>query len=291
MTLIHESVMVQETLDAIPQNCKYILDGTLGHGGHSLAMLKHLQNHPPQKLVWLDLDKQMIAKAVIRLADYPQAEIIQDSYANIDTISQDLNIPLRDYMILDLGVNMEHFKDAERGFSVNQDAQLDMRFDTKKEYSAHDLINKWSEQELTQTFIDYAEFSEGKAREIAQTIIKERRKNTINTTRELKTILKTCGLGEKAAVVIFQSIRIQVNQELANLESFLAKFPTYLRPGGRCAIMTYHSIEDRITKLAFKALENNGFKLYNKKVIKPHYTEVAHNRAARSAKYRIIEKL
>lgn len=293
MDLLHKPVLLQETLDSIPKSAKYILDGTLGHGGHSLAILEHFKNI---KLIWLDIDEKMLIKAKKRLKNYPNSKIIHDSYANIDKIGETEHITWFDYILLDLWVNMEHFKDTERGFSVKNDAKLDMRFDRTQTESAYEFIKYWSAERLGQAFIKYADFTEKKAKEISQKILLERRRKPITTTYELKDIIKSCWVWEKACTVLFQAIRIEINQEMNKLKTFLEKMPDALSVWWRCAIMSYHSIEDRITKLAFKELKTNGFnghifKLINKKAIQAHYTEVQKNKAARSAKFRIIEKL
>lgn len=297
MDIIHQPVLLQETLDSIPENSKYILDGTLGHGGHSLAILQHFQKIKQEiTLIGIDIDKLMLKKAKDRLKTYPETKLLQASYADIDKILEQEHIPALNYILLDLWVNMEHFKDSERGFSTNNEAKLDMRFDKTQKYSAYEFINKASAEEITEIFMEYADFSEDKAKEISNKILLERRKKSITTTHELKDIIKSCAVGEKACIILFQAIRIEINQEMNNLKTFLEKMPKLLSSWWRCAIMSYHSIEDRIVKLAFKQLQKewfewDQFKLINKKAIQAHYTEVQKNRAARSAKFRIIEKI
>ncbi len=292
MDILHQPVLLQETLESIPPQATYIVDGTLWHGGHSLAILQHFQEQKhPITLIGLDVDEHILHKAQQRLQPYHNTKLLHASYADIDKIVQQENIPGIDFVLLDLWVNMEHFKDAKRGFSTHNDAKLDMRFDDKQPLSAYEFINQASPQDITKAFINYADFTEAKAEEISKKIFWERKKKPITTTYDLKNIIKSCAVGEKACTLLFQAIRIQINHEMDNLNSFLQKIPTLLRPWGRCAIMSYHSIEDRITKLAFKELKNHWFKLVNKKTIQAHYTEVQRNRASRSAKLRIIEKL
>jgi len=295
--IIHKPVMIQEVLDVIPENSALVVDGTLGHGWHMLALLEWGVNSEEwrvERRVWsivgIDMDEKMLTKAKERLQKYEKnIQFVHGSYKDIDII---LDGKQADFILLDIGVNLEHFKVGERWFSIKQNAELDMRFDQKQKNSAYSLINMYSAQKLECVFIDYAEFSSPKAQELAKKICTERKKVPIKTTGELKIILKTCGLGEKACAVIFQSIRIEVNQELENLKIFLEKLSSVLVPGGRCAIMSYHSLEDRIVKNTFKWLAAFwSFVLYNKKVIKPHWQEVEKNRASRSAKLRIIEKL
>ena len=194
---------------------------------------------------------------------------------------------------------MEHFKDWTRGFSLNTDAPLDMRFDNKsnnldgkQNVSAYDIINKYNSIDLTKIFVDYAEFTEQKSQEIARHIVKSRKSSPIKTTFDLKNALSQVGLGQKASVVIFQAIRIETNKEIDNLKLVLSQIPDILSNWWRCGIITFHSIEDRVVKLFFKNLaKQEWYQLVSKKAIKPHYKEVEKNRASRSAKYRIIEKL
>jgi 16S rRNA (cytosine1402-N4)-methyltransferase len=186
---------------------------------------------------------------------------------------------------------MEHFKDWERGFSLNFDSKLDMRFDNKSWKSAYDILNTYSSNDLTRTFVEYAEFTPQKSQEISHKIIEYRKKSPINTTFDLKKILNQVGLGQKASVVIFQAIRIETNKEIDNLKLFLESIPNILSKGWRCGIITFHSIEDRIVKNYFKDISKlDWFSLVSKKAIKPNYKEVQKNRASRSAKYRVIEK-
>ena len=214
---------------------------------------------------------------------------LQKSYADIDTILQGEKV---DYILLDLGVNLEHFLATDRGFSLKGNATLDMRFDQGMEKTAADVVNSYKQSDLKDIFIHYADFTEAKADELASTISRERNKHLIVTTFDLKKILGLCGLGNSAVAVIFQAIRIEVNGELHNLEVFLQKFSECLNIGWRCAIMSYHSIEDRLVKQSFQQIVNTWwFALVNKKVIVPHYTEVAKNKAARSAKLRVIERM
>ena len=214
---------------------------------------------------------------------------IISSYAHIDQIWKQYG-PF-DFMLLDLGVNMEHFKDSQRGFSIKTDAPLDMRFSQDNSITAKDIVNKYSLEQLSDILISYGDYSPKSAEYLAKGIIQARQKRPIETTQQLTEVLSHLKCNQKKIAIIFQVLRIETNKELEQLEIFLTKFGERLTPWGRCAIITYHSIEDRITKLAFKALaESKSFQLINKKVIQPHYTEIQQNKAARSAKLRIIEK-
>ncbi|MCK9467390.1 MAG: 16S rRNA (cytosine(1402)-N(4))-methyltransferase RsmH [Candidatus Absconditabacterales bacterium] len=283
----HFPVMLNEVLESVPTNCKIIVDGTLGHGGHSKAILEKIFSI--KKLLGFDLDPNILEDTKDRLKEFGnKIEFIGSSYVNVPKF---LGKQKADFILLDLGVNMEHFKDGKRGFSLNYDSQLDMRFDNKNGKSAYDIINNYSEKELTKVFVDYAEFSILKAEEIAKIIVTKRRNKKIESTFELKALLNQVGLGQKASTVIFQAIRIETNKEIDNLKMLLDNLPTILSEGGRCGIITFHSLEDRIVKNYFKDLSKSGlFELVYKKAIPATYQEVLKNRASRSAKYRVIEK-
>lgn len=295
--IIHSPVMLAEVLSFVPEHAKVIVDGTLGHWGHTIVMA---EKFPDAKIIWLDIDEKMLAKARLRVesatADVEgwklianRIDCIQKSYADIENL---LQWKKADYMLLDLWVNLEHFLATDRGFSLKGNAHLDMRFDQGITKTAEIVVNTYSHSDLKKIFVNYGDFTEKKAEELAETICRERNKNRITTTFDLKKVLGLCGLGNSAVAVIFQAIRIEVNGELDNLEKFLSTFAECLNVGWRCAIMSYHSIEDRLVKQSFLQLVNTWwFALLTKKVIVPHYTEVTKNKAARSAKLRVIEKI
>jgi 16S rRNA (cytosine1402-N4)-methyltransferase len=194
-------------------------------------------------------------------------------------------------MLLDLGVNMEHFKDGARGFSIKADAPLDMRFSAQNERTAKDIVNGYNAAQLEKMLITYGDFSPKTSEYLTKGILEARKKRSIESTGQLTALLKALHFNQQKIAVVFQALRIETNRELEQLEVFLQTFGDWLSEGGRCGIITYHSIEDRMTKYALKKWEESGnFQLVNKKVIVPHYTEVAKNKAARSAKLRIIER-
>lgn len=279
--------MLNEVLESIPMNCKIVVDWTLGHWWHSRAILEKFPS--VKKLFGFDLDPNILEETKNRLKDLEdKIEFIWSSYVDIPKFLWEQKA---DFILLDLWVNMEHFKDWERGFSLNYNSKLDMRFNNKNGKSAYDIINDYSEQKLTRVFVDYAEFSISKAQEIAMIIIKERKNKKIETTFELKNLLNQVGLGQKASTVIFQAIRIETNKEIDNLKLMLDQLPNILSDWWRCGIITFHSLEDRIVKNYFKDLSKSGlFELVYKKAIPASYQEVLKNRASRSAKYRVIEK-
>lgn len=246
---------------------------------------------PEAQIFGIDRDLTMIAKAEERLWSHNNITIRHGSYADVVAMCHRQWIYGVDYILLDIGVNMDHFKDGSRGFSVHDDAPLDMRFDTTQQLTAQTLINIESPESLSTIFQRYADFTPIKADELSRAIIKARKEKIIETTGDLRDVLWLCWLGKNASIVIFQAIRIAVNQELQQLENFLEQFDTILNPWGRCAIMSYHSIEDRIVKQSFKnKVESEKYIAIHKKAIKPSRQEVQKNRAARSAVLRIIEK-
>lgn len=284
--------MLQEVISSCPDNCNLIIDGTVWHWWHSF----HLVTKTSQ-LVWMDLDSNMLLVAKKVLEAFPNITYINDSYSNIDLVVS--KYWKAEFVLLDLWVNMDHFKIWERWFSINYDSPLDMRFDPLQKISAHDIVNQYSSTQLEKVFVDYADFTPIKAREIADKIVHTRNNHPdyrklswIKTTFDLKKILWECGLGKSAITIIFQSIRIQTNNEIQNLEIFLKKLPDVLSSWWACSIITFHSIEDRVVKKAFQELAfSKGFELVNKKVIKPTYQEVAKNKASRSAQLRVIKKI
>ncbi len=287
----HVPVMLNEVLQYIPEDAKIVVDGTLGHWWHSKAILDKFSNI--EKLIGFDLDPNIFENTKENLSTYNSRFIpINQSYTKAKKELENIGLKT-DFLLLDLWVNMEHFKDESRWFSMNNDAVLDMRFDNTKGESAKDILNTYTMHDIADIFEEYADFSRNKAEEIAKTIIESRSNNLIENTWELKNILQQCGLGFKASIVIFQAIRIFVNKEMDNIKAVLDDLDEILNKGWICCVITYHSIEDRVVKMKFKELVDNSetLKLVNKKVLKPHYKEVEKNRASRSAKMRMIVKV
>lgn len=293
--LRHHPVLAKETYDNLPHPLKHSFDWTFWHGGHVEYFFTHLSEDNPEEaknlnLVACDVDETILAKWKDFVKDWQsQITFFHRSYADILDISKETG--RFDFMLLDLWVNLEHFKDGSRWFSIKSNAPLDMRFDRSKWEPATKLINQWNKQEIEDLLIKYGDFTPRNAEYVSKWIIEARKKKYIETTYDLTDVLHELWFWEKRIAVIFQAIRIQTNHELNQLETFLKDFKDWLNIWWRCAIMTYHSIEDRMTKIAFKELEDSGkFHLVNKKVIQPNYKEVEANKAARSAKLRIIEK-
>jgi len=184
--MYHQSVLLQEILGSIPEHAHTIIDGTFGHGGHSMAIA---QQFPDAQIFGIDRDLAMIAKAEERLGEQKNISIRHGSYADITELCVEQSIAGVDYILLDIGVNMDHFTDVSRGFSVHDDAVLDMRFDTTQSLTAEQLINTESRENLSHIFQSYADFSPIKANELALAIIKARKEKAIHTTSNLRDIL------------------------------------------------------------------------------------------------------
>jgi len=289
--LIHTPVLLNEVCFYLDPESKLIVDCTLGHGGHAMALLSIAKN---AELIGFDVDELMLKKAEFRIqnSEWNISSRIQYVHGNYADIKNVLKGKKADFVLNDLGVNLEHFKAVERGFSIRGQANLDMRFDTSQWPTAADILAKYTTDQLKNIFEIYADFSAPKALELAQHIVTTRKQKPIVTTQDFKIVLNDCGLGDPACTVIFQSLRIETNKELDNLKRFLSEFPETLNSGWRCLVITYHSIEDRLVKQAFHYLVATWkYTLVVKKTIKPNYKEVAVNRAARSAKLRILEKI
>lgn len=282
----HIPVLLEEVIKSIPESTNFLVDWTLWHGWHTQAIL---DKFPKISVLWIDRDPSILLATQEKLKEYGNRfQAKQWSYADIDTIQTNKS----EYILLDIWVNMEHYKDTSRGFSINWDAPLDMRFDPSQWISAKQRITRASSADLETCFIDYADFTAEKAQELANAIIRARNKSAISSTRQLRQVLYDCGLWWPASSVIFQAIRIEVNQELEQLKILLQKLPSLLNSKWRCWIITFHSIEDRIVKKAFKSFaESKERVLYTKKAIQANYLEVKKNKASRSAKFRVIEKL
>ena len=288
--LRHVPVLLDEIIEVFPEKGSTYLDGTLGHAGHTQALLAHF---PTIKLVWIDKDEHMITKAKHFLwDDLERISLVQWSYHEFDKIKKESWIDTFDCILLDLGVNMDHFKVAERGFSIKLDGALDMRFDTSSWIPVSEWLKKTHFEELDSLFERYTDFWQTYREWISRELIKQKRKNPFKTTGDVKVRAKKNEINAKVLAILFQARRIFINDELVDLEKFLDRFDDFLLPWGRCCVITYHSSEDRLVKVRFKELvDNKQWILYNKKVIKPNRKEMERNKASRSAKLRIFEKI
>lgn len=302
MEFVHKSVLFDEAIKALDLNeNKIIVDGTAGGGGHSGEIAKRAK-----RVISIDQDPDAIAVLNERLGDKKNVTIVHDNYSNIKNIISDLNIEKIDGLLLDLGVSSFQLDTAERGFSFHKDAPLDMRM-SKSGLSAYDVVNNYDERQLADIIYRYGE--EKFSRRIAANIVKARAKKPIETTFELVDIIKS-SMPQKAmrdahpARRTFQAIRIEVNAELDVLKSTLEDAFDILAPGGRIAIITFHSLEDRIVKEQFAKWCQGctcpkefpvcvcGKKPKGKtfKSISPSKEELEENPRARSSRLRIFEK-
>lgn len=290
-TWYHDPVLLQEVLERLPAQASLMMDGTLGHGGHTMAIIEAREKqHKPIRIVWVDRDLAMLQKAHVRLADISSKIVfVKGSYANFTQIMQASEGKLFDAILLDIGVNMEHFKDGNRGFSIKKDGPLDMRFDITNWISATEWLRTCTTNQFHAMLTNYTDFSVKRISYTTEQFFKTPR--VFATTHALSVRAKSLGMNEKVLAVFFQALRIVVNGELDEFASFLRQFPDYLAVWGRCIILTYHSIEDRMAKISCKEREDAGVvTVCTKHVIQPSRAEKQRNPAARSAKMRVVEK-
>jgi 16S rRNA (cytosine1402-N4)-methyltransferase len=302
----HEPVLYKEIIHALqPQSGGRYVDGTLGAGGHARGIME--VSAPDGRLLGLDVDPQALAIARRILAPYEhRIHLAQASYTSLSTQLAQLGWDAVDGILLDLGASSIQFDTPERGFSFQHDAPLDMRFGPHILQTAADLVNTYSERELADLIYRYGE--ERESRKIARAIVKAR---PIHTTRELVAVIEAVsprrGSRVHPATRTFQALRIAVNEELGAIEEVLPQAVAALEPGGRVAIIAFHSLEDRIVKDFFreqsKDLVNPPYeriyeeerkatlKEVHRKPITPSEDEIQNNPRARSAKLRIAEKL
>lgn len=309
--LEHRSVLLEESIDGL--NVKkggIYFDGTLGGGGHSYSILS--KSSPDGRLIATDLDDYAIDRAKDRLSEFNgRFEIIKDNFKNFSKIKAEKGIEGFDGIILDLGISSFQIDDKSRGFSyLSKEEVLDMRMDKTATFSALDVVNGYSENELKRIISEYGE--ERFAFIIAKNIVAERRKKAINTVGELtdiieKSIPKKFQISGHPAKKTFQAIRIEVNGELDGLSEVIYDMVRGLKKGGRISIITFHSLEDRIVKRAFKDLETDCVcdkslpvcvcgRKKEIEIITPHPItateyELSENPRAKSAKLRIAERI
>ena len=310
MAFKHTSVLLEETVDglAVKPDGIYV-DATLGGGGHAYEVCKRLNSKG--SFIGIDQDAAAIEAASARLLDFGErVTIIRSNYCDMKPRLHEIGIDKVDGIVLDLGVSSYQLDTAERGFSYRADAPLDMRMDQRQKMTARDIVNDYSEADLFRVIRDYGE--DRFAKNIAKHIVMEREKGPIETTGQLNEVIsraipmkiqKTSGHPSKRT---FQAIRIELNHELDVLRDTLDTMIELLNPGGRLCIITFHSLEDRIVKSAFRKNEapcicpknfpvcvcgnvSKG-KVITKKPILPSEEELEHNSRSKSAKLRIFER-
>ena len=310
MEFKHVSVLLDECINAlnIKEDGIYV-DCTLGGAGHSSEIVKRLSSDG--RLIGFDQDKDALKAAGERLKDYKNVTYVHSNFYAIYDVLTDLGIDGVDGILMDLGVSSYQLDNGERGFSYMQDAPLDMRMNRENEFSAYEIVNTYSEEELYRIIKEYGE--EKFDKRIASFIVKNREEKNIETTLELVEIIKAAipakarREGPHPAKRTFQAIRIEVNKELEIISKTILDGVKKLNKGGRMAIITFHSLEDRIVKNTFKELANPctcpsefpvcvcnrkpEVKLISRKPIEASKEELEFNPRSRSAKLRIIEKL
>ena len=306
----HVSVLLNETIEGLNIRPDGIyVDGTMGGAGHGSEICRRLSGKG--RYIGIDQDADAIQAATERLKEFEsRVTIVRSNYERFPEILAELEIPKVDGVLLDLGVSSYQLDTPERGFSYREDAPLDMRMDQRESLTAADIVNGYSEKELARLIYDYGE--DPAARSIARHIVKHREKKPITTTLELADIVresvppKVRMTGGHPAKRTFQALRIECNRELDILENTIGRMVGRLAPGGRLAIITFHSLEDRIVKQAFRTQEDpctcpkdfpvcvcgkvSSGKGLTRKPILPSEEELAANPRAASAKLRVFEK-
>lgn len=311
MEFQHKSVLLHECMEAL--NIKpdgIYVDGTLGGGGHSYEICRRLSEKG--RLIGIDQDEDAIEAAKARLGEFKdKVTIIRSNYCDMKRELNSRNIAAVDGILLDLGVSSYQLDNAERGFTYREDAPLDMRMDQRQQKTAKDIVNGYSEMELYRIIRDYGE--EKFAKNIAKHIVNARKEKALETTGELIDVIKAAipmkvrQVGGHPAKRTFQAIRIELNRELEVLSESLGDMIDLLNDGGRIAVITFHSLEDRIVKNIFREQENpcicpkdfpvcvcgrkSKGRVITRKPIVPGEEELLSNRRAKSSKLRVFERI
>ena len=304
----HIPVLYYETLDNLVINPDGIyIDCTLGGGSHSEGILERLSDKG--LLISIDQDTNAIEYSNKRLEKFGSKwKVFKGNFENIDTIAYMAGVDKVDGILMDIGVSSKQLDDPKRGFSYRYDVKLDMRMNTEQKISAYDVVNTYSEEQLSKIIFEYGE--ERHARKIAKLIVEERKSSPIEKTSDLIALIKRAypeRASKHPAKKTFQAIRIEVNRELEVLENAMSKAVELLKVGGRLAIITFHSLEDRIVKNKFKDLATackcpkdipicvcggvKKFEIITKKPIIPIDDELKNNNRAHSSKLRILERI
>ena len=304
----HIPVLYYETLDNLVINPDGIyIDCTLGGGSHSEGILERLSDKG--LLISIDQDTNAIEYSKKRLEKFDSKwKVFKGNFENIDTIAYMAGVDKVDGILMDIGVSSKQLDDPKRGFSYRYDVKLDMRMNTEQKISAYDVVNTYTEEQLSKIIFEYGE--ERHARKIAKLIVEERKSSPIEKTSDLIALIKRAypeRASKHPAKKTFQAIRIEVNRELEVLENAMSKAVELLKVGGRLAIITFHSLEDRIVKNKFKDLATackcpkdipicvcggvKKFEIITKKPIIPIDDELKNNNRAHSSKLRILERI
>jgi 16S rRNA (cytosine1402-N4)-methyltransferase len=287
----HKPVLLSEVIEAATEcerDVKHILDGTFGRGGHTKALL---EKFPNAHVTGLDRDADAIKYGEVNFEQEIESGRLRLRHSNFADI-EDLKLEGFDFAILDLGVSSPQLDVAERGFSFYKDGPLDMRMDRREPVSAHEIVNFWDEEDLNELFRKYGEVRS--PQRVVQAIVKDRQKKHFESTLELgNMIARVAGWKKKGhhpATQYFLALRIKVNHEFDDIERGVRAVTSLINPGGRIAVITFHSSEDRIVKYAFRSLAETEGDIVNKKVIVPSRAEEKENPRSRSAKLRVFQR-
>ena len=287
----HVPVLVSEVLAGLnPQPGGVFVDGTLGGGGHAVAIAQRVA--PNGRVIALDRDPAALAAAEANLVGLP-IQTVHANFCDLVEVLADKNITAVDGILLDLGLSSDQLADTARGFSFDSDGPLDLRFDPLSGEPATRLVNRLSAEHLADLIFHYGE--ERFSRRIARAIVEKRHHNPIETSAQLAEIVRRAMPAAARqqridpATRTFQALRIAVNNELKSLDIALRRLPDCLKPGGRFAVISFHSLEDRPVKEAFR--DDPRLRSLDRKPITPHEAEIARNPRSRSAKLRIAERI
>lgn len=287
----HVPVLLDEVIQWLePRPGSILVDGTLGGGGHTRALAERVS--PGGQVLALDRDPAALEAAERNLAGLP-VRLVQANYADLPEILQQLEISAVDGVLMDLGLSSDQLADPSRGFSFSVGGTLDLRFDPTQGEPAHRLVNRLSAEHLADLIYRYGE--ERYSRRIARAIVERRREEPIQTAAELAELVRRCVPRSRTehsidpATRTFQALRIAVNEELKWLEVALRRTADCLRPQGRFALISFHSLEDRLVKDAFR--DDPGYEPLTRRPVRPSAEEIAHNPRSRSAKLRVAARV
>ena len=286
---VHIPVLSDEVIEWLdPQPGKIIVDGTLGGGGHTRLLAERLSGQG--QIIGIDRDPQAIERTAKLLAGLP-VTCVHGSYADLPEMLAEFGIEQVDGVLLDLGLSSDQLADQARGFSFAVDGPLDLRFDPTRGEPAWRLLDRLSAEHLANMIFEFGE--ERFSRQIARAVVEARRKSPIRTSGELADLVRRAVPRSRntkldPATRTFQALRIAVNDELGILDRALARFPDCVRPGGRVALISFHSLEDRRVKTAFR--QDQRYVILTKKPIRPNESEIRRNPRSRSAKLRVAER-
>lgn len=290
METVHVPVMGEEVLEAMKvEKSGVYIDATVGLGGHAGMILRKAENCT---LIGIDRDEEALAIAAERIPG-PTIHLVKERYSRLGTVARDLGYTSVHGVLLDAGVSTLQLKQEGRGFSFFRDEPLDMRMDRRQRLTAEEVVNRYTEKDLASVIWKYGE--ERFSRKIARAVVQERRRKPVTSCKELAGIIER-SLGRRGrihpATRTFQALRIEVNSELTELSEAIEEGAKILCEGGRICVLTYHSLEDRIVKNAFRRLAADGiFRIITRKPLVPGRPERERNPSSRSAKLRVGEKI